>query len=555
LVRTSEESPLSEIVLEEATAAALVVNIFEQAEQEACRADPAYLLERVKCIDATTGETFQFHLLDETAGWYWQRAVLDHWMSSEKSIVLKARQLGITWLAAGLGLWTVLFKPGSRVLVISINEEEASKVVNRLWDMLESLPPHLRMGVEILKPSRGTRPNLHIELKHPDGRISSVIGLPSTKKAGHGETAALVILDEYARHEYARESWKAVLPTMSHGGKILAISTGNGVSNALTGEGNFFHHLWVNAEQYDIAQHFLRWDLHPDRDEEWYARIAMGMPATDRAEQFPKTELEAFILTGTPYFDMDSLVWYSQNALAEPLYRMRFDKASFDHARIVKSEQGWIRVFREPEENHQYALAADVATGRGADYSSAHVIDLGDMGICAHFHGKIDADLYAFQLHYLARFFNTAWLAVEMGGGYGEPIVLALRDGREGRPAYPRLYRHRQLDRGDQPEAKPFGFPMNLKTRPTVIEGLEEALRERLFPSLDSELLSELQTFVYRTTTPSPRAQEGCNDDRVMSLGIALELYRQRGHHPGRELRRARRVRRTPQSAYPWQRA
>jgi hypothetical protein len=538
--------------LEEAQAAALIVHIRETSELARCRQDPAFLLERVKCIDATTGETFTFQLLDPSKGWYWQHDVLQHWITSEKSIVLKARQLGITWLAAGLGLWTVLYKPGARVLVISINEEEASKVVNRLWDMLESLPEHLRNGVTVLKPSRGSRPNLHIELKHPDGRISSVIGLPSTKKAGHGETAALVILDEYARHEYARESWKAVLPTMSHGGKILAISTGNGVSNAATGEGNFFHHLWVNAEQYDVKQHFLRWDLHPDRDEDWYARIAMGMPATDRAEQFPKTELEAFILTGTPFFDMDALAWYSTNALREPLYRMKFQQATFDQARMIRGE-GWIRVFKEPEKGHSYGIGADVATGRGADYSSAHVIDLATMEIVAHFHGKLDSDQYAFQLHYLGRYYNTAWLAVEMGGGYGEPVVLALRDGREGRPAYPRLYRHRQLDRGDQPEAKPFGFPMNLKTRPTIIEGLEEALRERLFPSLDGELLSELQTFVYRTTNPSPRAQEGCNDDRVMSLGIALELYRQRGHPPGREARRARRVKRTRTTSYPWQ--
>lgn len=537
----------------EASAAALYQELLFAEERDQCREHPGYLLDQVKCIDATTGEEFQFQLLDPGAPWYWQRAVLDHWLNSEKSIVLKARQLGITWLAAGLALWKVLYTPGSRVLVISINEEEASKVVNRLWDMLESLPEHLRNGVTVIKPTRNTRPNLHIELKHPDGRISSVIGLPSTKKAGHGETAALVILDEYARHEYARESWKAVLPTMSHGGKILAISTGNGVSNAATGEGNFFHHLWVNAEQYDVAKHFLRWDLHPERDDKWYARIAMGMPATDRAEQFPRDELEAFILTGEPFFDVEALGWYAKNALADPLYRMRFEAASFDKARKVETKQGYVRIFVEPDKEHRYVLAADVATGRGADYSAAYVLDLVDMTISASFHGKLDSDEYAFQLHYLGRYYNTAWLAVEMGGGFGEPVVLALRDGREGRPAYPKLYRHTQLDRGDQPISKPFGFPMNLKTRPTVIEGLEEAIRERLLPKLDTEALSELQTFVRRTTNPSPRAQEGCNDDRVMALGIAIEMYRQRGHHPGREARRARRTKPTRAPAYPWQ--
>ena len=122
----------------------------EQAELEligrekirrACRKHPAPLLERVSCVDAKTGETFQFHVQDDDHPWYWQRSILDGWLDHDKHIILKARQLGVTWLAAGLGLWTMLFRPGTKVLIVSINETEASKVVNRLWDMLQSLPP------------------------------------------------------------------------------------------------------------------------------------------------------------------------------------------------------------------------------------------------------------------------------------------------------------------------------------------------------------------------------------------------------------------------------
>src|SRR4030095_7216072 len=118
---------------------------------------------------------------------------------------------------------------------ISINEEEAAKVVNRLWDMMASLPEHLRNETKVLKPQKNFRPNLHIELEHANGQISYVTGLPSTKKAGHGETAAarprraqrkaraparppsLVLGRHPPRHEYARESWKALVPTTSAG--------------------------------------------------------------------------------------------------------------------------------------------------------------------------------------------------------------------------------------------------------------------------------------------------------------------------------------------------
>lgn len=531
-------------------------------ERNLCLTHPAFLLDFVSCVDAKTGETFEFDLLtadervaigrgNEPSGWHWQREVLDHWLASDMSIVLKARQLGVTWLAAGLGLWTILAKPGSKVLCISINEDEASKIVNRLWDMFMSLPEHLKMGVKVLKPSRGARPFTHIELQHTNGMISRVVGLPSTSKAGHGETAAVVIMDEFARHDYAAESWKALLPTTAGGGRILAISTANGVSNPTTGEGNFFHYLWVNGEDSSVARHFLKWSLHPDRDHAWYQKVAMALPAKDRAEQFPNTAEEAFILTGDQYFDAEALKWYVDNAVRRHEYRFQFVERERGKAARESGTFAPIRVYREPEKDHEYALAADVATGRGKDYSCAYVIDLSNMELCAEYHAKSDADLYAAQLHYLGRWFNTARIAIEMGGGYGEAVVIALRDGREGRPAYPKLYRHTMKDRPEYAEMKPYGFPMTTKTRPLVLNQLEKAIRDHDLPWMTEGLIMECQTFIHADTNPSPRAQEGCNDDRVMASAIALEMYRQYGAHP--EMRK-RKPARTHKPLYPWQR-
>jgi hypothetical protein len=89
---------------------------------------------------------------------------------------------------------------------------------------------------------------------------------------------------------------------------------------------------------------------------------------------------------------------------------------------------------------------------------------------------------------------------------------------------------------------------MTSKTRPLVLEGLERALRERSLPHLSPELLTEMQTFVHRPSGTSPRAQEGCNDDRVMAAAIAVELYRQYGAHE----HAARRSKFRPSKPYPW---
>ena len=105
------------------------------AIRELGKRHPANLLAYVKCIDAKSGEQFEFHLDDSKHDWFWQRAILDWWLEDLQTLVLKARQLGITWLACGLALWVLLTKPGSRVLAVSINQDEATKLVCRVWDM------------------------------------------------------------------------------------------------------------------------------------------------------------------------------------------------------------------------------------------------------------------------------------------------------------------------------------------------------------------------------------------------------------------------------------
>src|SRR5262249_13035428 len=133
---------------------------------------------------------------------------------------------------------------------------------------------------------------------------------------------------------------------------------------------------------------------------------------------------------------------------------------------------GPIRVYAKPDPMHEYAIGADVATGRGFDYSCAFVIDLTSMALAAECYGKMDADEYAEQLHFLGRWYGSARIAVEMGGGYGEPVIISLRDGRKGRPHYPRLYRHAIADRSDMHQLANYGFPMNMNTSPLAITRL-----------------------------------------------------------------------------------
>lgn len=504
-------------------------------------AHPADWLRHTKAVDPKTGEEFFFHF---DKGWEWQRDELSAYQEDQVSLRLKARQLGVSWLGIGYCAWKCLRFPGTRALCVSTNQEEAVKLVNRAWDLWENSPEHLQFDAKILKPYTG-RPSTRIEWEFPDNRISSLLAMPSSPRAGHGETGTVVFLDEFGRHPFASQSWKAFIPVIADGGQLLVVSTANGY-------GNEFYDLWINAEERGIATRFLGADLHPNRGQAWFALMRKRLTPADMAEQYPLNAAEAFLGTAGCHFEIEALDHYGKNT-REPKYVMQFRVAeNGTNAQIHKRRDGWIKVWDEPDKERQYTLYIDAATGRGKDFTCGYVLDLSDMNIAAELHGKIDADLAAEQSHFLARWYNTARVAVELGGGFGDAIIISLRDGKRGRKPYPKLYRHVQDDRPDFKQNITYGFPITTKTRPLIINQLEQAIRERSLPHLPSETILECKTFVRRETLPSPRAAEGTNDDRVMALCGALEMFRRYGVHPhdARSFRRVKRREYVPD--YEW---
>ena len=255
--------------------------------------------------------------------------------------------------------------------------------------------------------------------------------------------------------------------------------------------------------------------------------------------------------SGVCYFDQESLTDYKDEA-PDPLYRFDF-RSKGNQARIHKDKNGHIRVYEEPDPQASYAIGADVASGRGLDYSAAYVTRLDRPQLVCEFRAKIDPDLFAEQLHFLGRWYNSALIAVENQAGTGDSVVIPLRDGKGARPPYTPLYRHVLETRADLPIAQPYGFPMNNHTRPLVLNSLAKHIREKTIPYLTKQLCDEGITFVYRDTGTSPRAQDGCNDDCVMAAAITLDMYRRKGHYPEREAR-IREHQAPRRTNFPWKR-
>lgn len=546
--------------------------------------DIPYLISLMSAVDQRTGERFTFeHIRDpleegevwledrklraRDKTWRWQRFMVDRALSKKRCIDLKGRQIGDTWIHLAVDVAESILKPGTTSLLFRQREDEAIDNVRRWWVLFNSLPGWVTQRVpcggktgplviDKPQPGKADRPGRDgVALKFANGSFSEIVPMTSAASSGHGRTVRRVMCDEAAHIDLLLSIRAAVEPAAGKWGHVDLISTANGRSNPETGEGNEFHRLWMEADEVGYDRVFLPFDLHPERDEEWYEKEqeVISLPLWKRQEQFPRNEHEAFALSDRSFFDTESLHDYEER-IAKLLRRYDFEpNDSQGTARVVEHDAGRVKVYSEPTIGHLYAIGADCATGRGVDYSAAYVIDLTNAELAAEYHGKVEADVYARDLHFLGRKYETALIAVESAGGYGEAVIIALRDGSAGRRAYPKLYRHVLSSRPDKPVSKPFGFPTNTKTRPLILNQLERHLRERTLPWVTHDLHHEMTEFVYHDHGTSPRARSGSRDDRVMAAAISLEMFRLYGDIGGKR-RTDRAPRRKPPKPYPWMR-
>ena len=518
----------------------LTEKIRQEIVRRRCPEGPEWLLAEITAFSPDQQDEFRFNMFDPDAPWFWQRELVDEIMSHGATMILKARQLGATWVVAAISLWYLLFRPGSYCILFSYTEAEAKEIIARVWTMYLSLPEVLRSHVQVVTPERSEEPSEWIRVRHPGGLLSRIRALPATKKHGRGANASLIVMDEAAYQDYCREIYTSANPAIARGGKLVLVSTANGVGNVQNEEGNWFYILYATQRQRRLHFKFLPWNLHPERDDDWYQRVAMRLPEQQRNQEYPLNEKDAFILSGALFFDRPALAYYAAKVV-DPLFRCQFFTSSPMTAQLMRTDEGMIWVYELPRENAKYVLGVDTSTGSGADFSSGHVMDQETGQIVAHVWGLVAMPLLAEQLHYLGRWYNDALIGIELGGGYGDALVISLRDGGVGRPPYKNIYRHRAETKRGSLRSERYGFPITAGSRKQILDNLSFALITRQFQWMDNDTLGEMGSFAYANTNPSPRAQEGMNDDRVLSLALTEELYRQRGGRPGRVLQTERR--------------
>ena len=146
------------------------------------------------------------------------------------TVILKARQLGISTITAAYIVWLINFHRDKNVMVLATKFATAANLVKKVKNVMKNLPDWIRI-TDISIDNRTS-----FELSNG----SQVKASSTSGDAGRSEALSLLVIDEAAFVEGLEELWTALYPTLSTGGRCIALSTPNGV-------GNWFHKTYVDA--------------------------------------------------------------------------------------------------------------------------------------------------------------------------------------------------------------------------------------------------------------------------------------------------------------------
>lgn len=440
----------------------------------------------------------------------YQISVLYAFLKHKFNVILKFRQAGVTELIAMYCLWFAMYHPHKNIVIISIKDRVAKKVLRKIKFMYTNLPQHLKTQVI---NGRGNEIGTSYEMEFSNGSLISSI--PTTEDAGRSEAVSVLIIDEAAIVRWADRIWAGLWPTLSTGGRAIVNSTAYGV-------GNFFHKLYTNAvaggNKFNPIR--LHWQMHPERDDNWYRDQLEILGPRKTAQEIDGD----FLTSGNTVFDLADIRDIEEFEMDEEVIETRMN--------------GLLKVYKKPERGKQYTLAADIATGRSLDYTAFNIFDR-DGEEYMNFKGRITIDKAEKLMVEYAKKYNRAVMAPE-----SNDIGLGLATNLQTH-GYPNLYYSKSLLRKkgkSKPEEQEIpGWYTTKKNRPIIIAELEEDIRNGNIILRNKHLVAEAPTFIYdsrnrpvamnkdKNATDELFADEDVyTDDAIFNVAIGNHVRKQR---------------------------
>ena len=169
---------------------------------------------------------------------------------NKQNIILKSRQMLISWLLAAKAVWQCTFFPYSDVPIISRVEDVAKELKDRSFLIYDNLPEFLKLYAT----------STTFKMDWPNNH-TRILSMSCTEDAARSFSASGVIIDEGAFLKWGSLMYGSIRPIIDQYGWIDICSTPNG-QDAL------FHHLWHSKNE-RLNKIIVHWRDHPLRDDAW----------------------------------------------------------------------------------------------------------------------------------------------------------------------------------------------------------------------------------------------------------------------------------------------
>lgn len=493
-------------------------------------------------------------------------------MRGLRQFILKPRQLGLSTLILAMFFIDTVNTPNTQTVVIADNGSNTTRLFQMVRRFYRNLPAHKRPRLEY---------NSRTEMSFPDIDSVFYVGTAGAGTFGRGGTTQNVHCSEVAFWPNAEEIVAGLMESVPQDGNVFVESTANGYGgwfdreyfDAKRGESGFkpIFFPWTIAPEYstkapedfvpDEKEQLIQ-DTHGASNDQLYWRRTKLLTLKGKfAQEYPLTDMEAFLTTGIPYFDREALGVLYQAMQADresfaPLEKIHVPLAMTTYRELFRelihlNSEGVpaLRVYEPPVPNRTYVIGADVAEGdeqdSKRDFDAAPVLCCETLEVVAVLHGHWTPSDYAILLSQLAHWYNRALLGPERNN-HGHSTINTLLNGRPGyeewmmqerTPGRGGLYfmedvveRERefsQIVRRSKPRVnkpKP-GWLTNKQTRPIMLDTLDEMIRDGSLTLNDEALVSELMTFVKKSGGKSG-GEGDSHDDLVIGLAIACVIQK-----------------------------
>jgi hypothetical protein len=317
-----------------------------------CEQDPLYFIEKFVKVQHPVKGMVPLVLYP------FQREMVRSIHEHRKTVMLAARQLGKTTVAAAYLLHFAMFNENKTILIAANKLAQALEIMQRIKVAYEACPDYIRAGVR--KYNEGS-------MTFDNG--SRIVSQATTPNTGRGMSISLLYCDEiaFAPSNMVEAMFTSLSPTLATGGKAIITSTPKT-------DTDLFHRIWSGAN--DNTDEFGNpdekchngegkngyfpfsaiWSDHPDRDQAW----ADAEEATIGKAKFEQEHLCRFVSDDETLIDSRMLA--EMKSMAEPAFYIETTR--------------W---YEEPLPNSTFLIALDPSLGTGGDYAAIQVFALPEL--------------------------------------------------------------------------------------------------------------------------------------------------------------------------------